>query len=79
MSTEDRPTPRDLAWLVAAAVVAGFTGRYLWDIATLIATGEGDTRDLVLLLVVGAVIAVGGIWLTLGAWRRTRWGRPEGE
>lgn len=79
MSTEDRPTPRDLAWLVAAAVFAGFTGRYLWDIATLIATGEGDTRDLVLLLVVGAVIAVGGIWLTLGAWRRTRWGRPEGE
>jgi hypothetical protein len=67
---------RDVLWLLIAGAFAGLTVRYLWDIAALLVEGP-PARDAVLLVVVGAVIALAGIWLTLGAWRRTRWARSR--
>jgi hypothetical protein len=69
---------RDYGWLAAGALFAVLTVSYLWRIAAQIVT-DPSGRDAVLLGVVGVVIALGGTWLNVGAWRRTVWGAPERE
>lgn len=67
-----RPGAADYVWAtVAALVVLGFLAGLasaLWQVAT--QRGFGDA----FWLPVGLVCAS---WLTLGAWRRTVWGRRE--
>jgi hypothetical protein len=72
MPPEHGPRARDFGWLAAAVVFAVLTVYYLWRIAAELA--GLPLRDVMLVGIVGVVIALGGIWLTVGAWRRTIWG-----
>jgi Zn-dependent protease len=74
---DERAVWQDVVWVGAAAVFAGLTVRYTWDIARLVVEARtwGEAAPLV---VVGVVIVAAGVWLTLRSWRRTRWGGPRG-
>lgn len=64
---------RDVVWGGAAVVFVVLTVRYTRDIVLLVLDAPSAV-DAAPIVIVGVVVVAAGVWLTRGAWQRTRWG-----
>jgi hypothetical protein len=67
-------TVRDFVWLAVALATIGIFGALMFETLAILRFNAGAVLGT---LLTGTFYALFGYWWVMGAWRRTRWGRPK--